>query len=215
MERAAKAGVIGAFLDVAAVMVIGALTVGHDPIHGYISTLGTFGAPLRGWYVLAGSISTVLHIWFAIGLRRALGGSTSVWISATLLGQFFILQWLGAAIFPCDPGCQWLTFTGRMHYALSFTAFVMFCIGIIVTTWLTHQVPVQTRTIGIDAAAVFCIACALALLAADRLGEFNGLVERITIIGFSTWTLFLAFALPERSGRSPAMESALGAEARV
>lgn len=202
MRGAAKAGIIGAAMDIVAVAIIGALTAGHDAIHGYISTLGTFGAPLRGWYVAAGTISSALHLWFIIGVRRAFGKDTSVYIAATLLGLFFVLQWLAAAFFPCDPGCEWITIPGQLHYALSFSAFVMFCIGIIVTTWVadTHHLRFQHRWI--NSAAVACIASALALLATDRLDIYNGLVERITIVMFSTWTVILAVSLPKRSSHS-------------
>ncbi len=189
-------------VDILAVAVLGAITPGHDPVHGYISTLGIHGAPYRTAYVAAGTVSAALHLIWVVRLKQ-LHASTGWAVATAMLGAFFVLQWSAAAMFPCDPGCAWLTTRGMLHYAISFTAFVIIHVGIIAVTTLAWPMARRGRRVAVVLGAL-AVANALVLLAADRTGVFHGLVERISILLFGAWSIALSWAIGRDDGHGTA-----------
>lgn len=172
--------------SLATVFVVGALTPGHDMVHGYVSTLSQRDAPLREAYTVGGTLATACGLAFL--LRRWPRDRTTLHACGlSLMALFFLLHWIAASFVPCDTDCQWLTATGRLHYAMGFAAFVAVGLGTI-----TLSVHAGRDAKSLHAATAAFVLCAVALLIADRVGRYHGLVERLQVVLLAVWLVALA-----------------------
>ncbi len=176
----AWAGIAAVLVDVAAISILTAVSDTH-PLHDYVSTLGVRGAPTAPYYVAAGQVAAALHLVFVYGLWKRTEGRLAT-PAALLLGSFFVLQWLSATIFPCDPGCALLTTTGRIHYGLGVAAFVTLGLATIAYAVMGLQ-----RWL-----AGIAVATELTLLVFDQLQLWRGLFERLAFIVLGIWWIAIA-----------------------
>lgn len=193
--------VAAAATDIIVVATLGAITPGHDVVHGYISTLGQRGAPYVTWYVAGGTLAAGLHLAFfgAIWphLRRDRFGVAGI----GLLVGFMLVHWLAAAFFPCDPQCDRITATGNIHYALGFAAFVSSGVGTILFSVAAWRLRMPAH---IHIATGFVVVGSLLLLAADLSGSYRGIAERGTVAALALWTVVVGFSVQQApSNRSP------------
>ncbi len=194
MQRVgAYAGMAAIALDVFTVAVLTLIDAGHDAVHGYISTFGVRGNPVAPWYVAAGSFATLLHLTFMVGLIPTIRGRPGWWAPSTALTIFFVNQWLAATFFPCDPGCEWNTVRGTIHYGVALSGFVALGVGILTfSTTVRMDWPAAKAT---HVLAGITIALALVLLVADQVGRYHGIAERAALLAFGAWHVAVAWSL--------------------
>lgn len=95
-------GIVGPVLYVGAWAVAGAVTEGYSPVRDAISELGALGAPTRAAMSAGFVVFGLLALPFAAALADTLPGRARGVRTATVVCG---LATIGAAVFPCSPGC--------------------------------------------------------------------------------------------------------------
>jgi hypothetical membrane protein len=119
-------GMIGPVINAIVFTVLGVLYPGYNPISQFISELATSEAPHNTIMNILGFVVFGLYlIFFGIGLYLGVKKHILTTISMILfiISGFCILA---LSVFPCDVGCQNVTFTGIGHNLLiKFPTFAM------------------------------------------------------------------------------------------
>lgn len=187
-----------AIADAGFVILLGALTPGHDHLRDYISTLGERGGPNPWLYRAIAGATAGLHLWLFARIwdwiRTPLAGAAWGFFVAFMVAQFTAAVW-----FPCDPDCIHVTTTGRIHYALGFAAFTAYGLGTIL--WSVHAYR-EGWSSTIHKPAVAIVLTALWLLWADATGNMHGLAERANVLALGWWTVTLPGSLPTRPAQT-------------
>lgn len=100
----AACGIAGPVLYTAVVIVLGVLRPGYDHFTQLASELGESGAPYAIVMNASFFLFGLLLIAFAFGLYRGMSDRTGLKVGSALL-VFGGIGFLGAAFFPCSPGC--------------------------------------------------------------------------------------------------------------
>lgn len=102
----AACGIAGPVLYASVVIVLGFLRPGYDHLTQVISELGEVGAPNAIVMNIFGFVLPSLLIFaFAIGLYRGIRDGRAPIVASALLAVG-ALGFVGAALFPCSPGCD-------------------------------------------------------------------------------------------------------------
>ena len=152
----------------------------------------------------------VLFIAFAIGLHKGVGGGAK--LGAVLIGFFGVSSCLGNAVFPCDPGCAFQTFTGTMHNATGLAGFLAAIAGIFLIS-RSLRTDLRWRTLyhfswiaGI--AVLVSLLLWIGVAKAADVGSLNGVLERVFILCWFVWVEVMAIRLFRNSRRQTILSEA-------
>ncbi len=113
--------ILGPVILIFTVMVLGFIRPDYSHSMQLMSELGEVGAPNAVFMNLATAILGISILTFALGLYNiARGTSGKIGSIITLVGGICMI---GGGIFPCDPGCEPVSFIGNLHETLSLIGF--------------------------------------------------------------------------------------------
>ena len=118
----ALGSIIGPILFTIIVIVLGHLRPGYSHISQLMSELGEVGAPNAVIMNLATAILGISILMFAFGLHYGLT-SGKRWKAGPILMMVAGICMVAGGIFPCDPGCVPVSFTGTVHFIASTIGF--------------------------------------------------------------------------------------------
>lgn len=119
----AVCGIIAPVMFTTVLVTLGLLRPGYSHISQAGSELGEVGAPNAIIMDINFIVFGILIIVFAFGLHQGIGGGRGSKIGPSLLAVFGAVAGVGNGLFPCDPGCNFVTLTGTMHNVLGLTGF--------------------------------------------------------------------------------------------
>ena len=138
----------------------------------------------------------VLIILFSIGLYKGIQEANYSWIGPLILVLWGLFDSIGSSIFPCDPGCVGVTFTGKMHLVVS-------GIGMLLITtapfFVWRSLKGEEKWQGYDTFTLIVWIIALLMFGvfmySYATGLLIGLIQRIAYLIYLSWILILSIKL--------------------
>ncbi len=192
----ASCGIAAAVLETSIVLVLGLLRPGYDHLTQLISELGEVGAPNAIVMDVAGFfLYGLLLVVFAFGLHRGTGG-LKVGPALVALGG---IGPMGAAFFPCSPGCAFATSTSHYVASLPGLALSLAPFGF----WWGLRKDAQWPKYGsyslVTGTGAILI---LAVTASGAFGPWEGLGQRLLFAVLLLWIVIMAIHLIRLSVRT-------------
>lgn len=176
------------------------LTPGYSPISQAISELIESGAPAKP---LVDPFLLVFHglaVAFALGLGARLGGRGGQ-LGAGLLALAGVTGVILTLLFPCDPGCQPITWRGTAHIFLAIPMGFAALFSILAFSFARPGVaawPQFTAYARLTFAAGVVLAIVTVAMAETSL---VGLLERLLTLSYLQWYVVVGVWLMRRKGR--------------
>ncbi len=115
------------------VVIAGALYPGYDHSTQLISELGAAQSPVASIQNVNSFVTGVLLIAFAWALHGVTSRRRQSVLGPTLIGLFGLAS-IGYAFLPCDPGGEFVSFTGWLHNTIATGAFLSVLTGIFIVS---------------------------------------------------------------------------------
>ena len=208
----ALAGIVGPFLFVITFTLLGFLRTGYSHVADTISLLAEPGAWTAPYQTANFVVLGLLTVAFALALHRGVGGGRGSRLGPVLIALFGLVGLIGSAAFPCDPGCEAVTTTGRLHEAASGIGFLCFILGLFVVRRRLQQEavwrPLAPYTLVTGAVATVLLVAFGAVVsgAVEALQPWAGLFQRLFVLSVLQWMVVMGLRLRRLAGaahRSP------------
>ena len=170
---------------------------GYDYTAQQVSELSAIGAPSRIFWMTMGFPHAALSFAFALGVRRASAGRTSLTITAVLLALFALNSFIWGWVAPMHMRGEVFSATDTMHIALTIVAVVL----------MVMFMTVGSASFGRGFRMFSMFTLAAMLIAGGVVGTqvpaiaqglptlWMGLVERVSVYAPSLWITGLALML--------------------
>lgn len=193
-------GIVLPAADICLIGLFASLHPDYDHLRQLMSELGEAGRPYAGLVNAWFAVSSLILVGFGVGMTALLPRSR-----VALVGAVLFLVWaalgFGAAIFPCDRGCNGVTFSGWLHLLLGeIAAAAMLPVPTLIWwsvgrggrgrgfAWLTAAV----QLIAVSASIGMAAAAYEAEVADQSLRELAGLFQRICWADYYLWIVVMA-----------------------
>lgn len=192
----ASLGIVAPIIFVTTIIVLGTIRPGYSHLSQAISELGEAGSPNAIIqdvnFIVLGFLMFVL----AIGLHRGIGSGTGSKIGPALLAIFAILVGVNG-VFPCDPGCEFITFIGITHNVTGLAAFSSFIAAALIlpkrfgpdSSWQGFRT--YSRVSGI-LALFFLVTW---IMSKGAIPDLSGLFQRVMVGVFLLWIEVMSIRL--------------------
>jgi hypothetical membrane protein len=203
----ALSGIAAPILFAILVIVGGIYYEGYSHVTQAISELGGAGAPNPLLQNINFFILGVLVIAFAFGLHRGISDGEGSKLGPILIGIFGLSSGVANAFLPCDPGCEFESFTGAMHNLTGLGGFIAACAGIILVrrrmkedlNWKAYGG--YSLVTGI--VAVISLIAWIGVSKAAGIDAVNGVLQRVFAGVVLLWIEVVAIQLFRLSRQSP------------
>jgi hypothetical membrane protein len=190
-------GILAPVMMMVAILVIGQITPGYNPISDTISRMGTPDKPyavvLHGSYFVYG----VLMGMAAYGLYKTIGHTDSAKRLAILLG----IHAFGTVLLAVFPDSVDLPLKHVIHDVMSVISYLSLLAGILISRGIAHQ-EVALKVIGILGLVVIIINLPMPIInVIDPLKSIAGLLQRL-LSGSSLFWLTVTFFLLYKKRRT-------------
>ena len=136
---AALAGIIGPIIHVLTIILLDALWFEYNPMHQFMSELSASDLAFGVIMQLCGYLPLgISWLFLTIALYRGVNRLHTISIST----YFFAIASIALILlsfFPCDPGCQTVSFSGHMHEILGIIENVSFILGMLMIIYPLSQ----------------------------------------------------------------------------
>jgi hypothetical membrane protein len=191
----AVCGIAAPILHLLAMVIGGFLSPSYSHITQAVSELFEVGAPNKQLLNSMLIVSNFMLIMFSIGLHRGIEDKRKSKTAPILLGLGGVTGLLLMLFFPCDPGCEPVTFTGTMHFV---TAFSMALLTIISILAFWRRLKDDMRWRGYDKYSLgtfIATIIVMIILGLFITSPFFGLIERISMALILQWIEIMAIKL--------------------
>lgn len=169
-------------------LVFGALRPGYSHARQYISELGERGAPHAALVGLAGFLPTGLLVCLFLGLAAGhFPRRPSTALGVGLLAGVG-LAYIGAALFPCDPGCPATGSAGQqIHNSLALLEYGGGAAGLIALARSFRADPAWRPLWAYSLLSGLVVALAPPLLSSPASAGWRGLTQRLAEVAIFGW----------------------------
>ena len=207
LRLSAVLGMIAPITFVATVIILGAIRPGYSHISQEISQLGEIGSSNAIIQDVNFIILGLLILFLAVGLHRGIGDGRGSRVGPAFLVGFAILAGIGNGVFPCAPGCEFVTFSGIMHNLTGLTGFIGFIAAALILprrfgsdgSW--QGLGTYSRLSGVLALGFLVIW----IMSMNALPGFSGLFQRVMVGVLLLWIEVMSIRLFQSS--KPPMNS--------
>ncbi len=181
------------------VTVAGFIYDGYSHVAQAVSELGGDGAQQPLLQNINFFLAGALFIAFALGLHRGIGGGKGSALGPVLVAVFGVSSGLANALLPCDPGCEFQSFTGTMHNLTGLGGFIAAIGGMWVISRRLQRDPLWrglSRFSSMAAvAALVSLVLWIGVAKAAEVDTVNGLLQRLYILTWFAWAEVMALRL--------------------
>jgi hypothetical membrane protein len=191
----AVCGIAAPIIHLLAIVIGGFLSPGYSHITQAVSELFEVGAPNKQLLDLMLIISNFMLIMFSIGLHRGIEDKKKLKTAPILLGLGGVTGLLLILFFPCDPGCEPVTFTGTMHFVMAFCMALLTIFAILIF-WRRLKDDMRWQGYGKYSLGTFIATIVVMVtLVIFVTSPFFGLIERISMGLILQWIEIMAIKL--------------------
>jgi len=188
-------GIVSAILLTATYIVGALLRPGFSSMRQAISELIEAGAPNKLLLDIMLFFFHGLVIPFAYGLHRGINDGKGSKLGPFLLGGAGVIGLFLTAFFPCDPGCEPVTFTGIMHIFISIPMGFMVLFSILA---FSRRLKKSANWTGYAKYSLitFIVGFVLGILAVVfAKSTVGGLIERLISASYQQWYIVMGLKL--------------------
>ena len=201
----ALCGIAGPIFFTVVVLILGSLRPGYSHLTQAISELGETGAPNAIFQQVNFLMIGALVLAFSLGLHRGIGQGKGSKVGPVLLGIFALLSGVGNSIFPCDPGCEFVTFTGTMHNVTGLLGFLAFVAAALVLSrrYMTDGMWRGYRSYSIVSGILVLLFLFAFIAASAGAVPFRGVFQRTFVGLMFLWLIVTGVRLYKVAGLQP------------
>jgi hypothetical membrane protein len=189
-QKLAALGIAGPIIFVLGIIIAGTQYDGYSHISQQISQLGGSDSQYAWIQNLNFYLLSLSVIGFTFALHKGIGGGKGSLVGIVMISMLGFSSAGLNAVLPCDPLCEGITASGKLHLITGVFGFLMMAIGLIVLSrrmakvneWKTYSR--YTLVAGILAFVLFI---AIGVADSNETSEVDGLMQRIFVSNYLTW----------------------------
>lgn len=189
--------IVGPVLLTIVVPILGLLQPGYDHVAQHISQLGVAGEPNAIVMRAVTSILGVSIIMFAFGLHLGVNRKKDWGVGS--IGPLLVLVagicMVAGGIFPCDPGCVPVSFSGTVHETVSNVGFPAMIIAPFATAVQLRNRKTWRRYSHCSIAAGIVATVLVPVYVLEVFVNWNGAIQRIILAVLLLWMVAMAIKL--------------------